>query len=364
MKLEYSVEITKVAEEMMLEPVNLPDDIATRVIIRNDVSRPGLPLAGFFDHFESGRIQIIGNMEHKYIELLTHEQRMEALERFLSCGVVCIVVTRGLDIFPELSQLCEKYGTPLYLSHDTTSNFMAALIAYLNVQLAERITKHGVLIEVYGEGILMLGDSGIGKSETAIELVKRGHRLIADDAVEIKKVSNKTLVGAAPELIRHYVELRGIGLVDVRRIFGMGAVKLTEKIDLVYLYRNYNVDTVAFNHAFVAPAADAQKYLPGVTLPAGVNRDTRIRDVGIKDAHLARLHLKNPPEAQPAIYIDDIDLRDMDMSNMPDWALDIATNDGMFIETQDGKYKAYIYVNEMKKGRAGGTISMKRYTMF
>ena len=233
MKHEYSVEITKVAEEMMLEPVNLPDDIATRVIIRNDVSRPGLPLAGFFDHFESGRIQIIGNMEHKYIELLTHEQRMEALERFLSCGVVCIVVTRGLDIFPELSQLCEKYGTPLYLSHDTTSNFMAALIAYLNVQLAERITKHGVLIEVYGEGILMLGDSGIGKSETAIELVKRGHRLIADDAVEIKKVSNKTLVGAAPELIRHYVELRGIGLVDVRRSFGMGAVKLTEKIDLV-----------------------------------------------------------------------------------------------------------------------------------
>ncbi len=233
MKHEYSVEITKVAEEMMLEPVNLPDDIATRVIIRNDVSRPGLPLAGFFDHFESGRIQIIGNMEHKYIELLTHEQRMEALERFLSCGVVCIVVTRGLNIFPELSQLCEKYGTPLYLSHDTTSNFMAALIAYLNVQLAERITKHGVLIEVYGEGILMLGDSGIGKSETAIELVKRGHRLIADDAVEIKKVSNKTLVGAAPELIRHYVELRGIGLVDVRRIFGMGAVKLTEKIDLV-----------------------------------------------------------------------------------------------------------------------------------
>ena len=217
----------------MLEPVKLPDDIATRVIIRNDVSRPGLPLAGFFDHFESGRIQIIGNMEHKYIELLTHEQRMEALERFLSCGVVCIVVTRGLDIFPELSHLCEKYGTPLYLSHDTTSNFMAALIAYLNVQLAERITKHGVLIEVYGEGILMLGDSGIGKSETAIELVKRGHRLIADDAVEIKKVSNKTLVGAAPELIRHYVELRGIGLVDVRRIFGMGAVKLTEKIDLV-----------------------------------------------------------------------------------------------------------------------------------
>ena len=155
-----------------------------------------------------------------------------------------------------------------------------------------------------------------------------------------------------------------ISIEDMAVYNAAQAAEHPEKIDLVYLYRNYNVDTVAFNHAFVAPAADAQKYLPGVTLPAGVNRDTRIRDVGIKDAHLARLHLKNPPEAQPAIYIDDIDLRDMDMSNMPDWALDIATNDGMFIETQDGKYKAYIYANEMKKGRAGGTISMKRYTVF
>ncbi len=155
-----------------------------------------------------------------------------------------------------------------------------------------------------------------------------------------------------------------ISIEDMAVYNAAQAAEHPEKIDLVYLYRNYNVDTVAFNHAFVAPAADAQKYLPGVTLPAGVNRDTRIRDVGIKDAHLARLHLKNPPEAQPAIYIDDIDLRDMDMSNMPNWALDIATNDGMFIETQDGKYKAYIYANEMKKGRAGGTISMKRYTVF
>lgn len=233
MREQYSVAITDVAREMALEAVYLPADIDKRVIVRNDVSRPGLPLAGFFDHFESGRIQIIGNMEHKFVELLSPQEREESLERFLKCGVVCITVTNNLEVFPELKALCEKYETPLYRSADTTSNFMAALIAYLNVQLAERITKHGVFIEVYGEGILILGDSGIGKSETAIELVKRGHRFIADDAVEIKKVSSKTLVGTAPELIRHYVELRGIGLIDVRRIFGMGAVKLTEKIDLV-----------------------------------------------------------------------------------------------------------------------------------
>lgn len=137
-----------------------------------------------------------------------------------------------------------------------------------------------------------------------------------------------------------------------------------EKIDLVYLYRNYNVDSAMFNHAFVAPAANAEKYLPGITLPVGVSRDTKIRDVGISDAHLARLHLKNPAEAQPAIYIDDIDLRDIDMSTMPNWALDLITNDGMWIETQDGKYKAYIFVNSINRGRAGGTISMKRYTMY
>jgi hypothetical protein len=154
-----------------------------------------------------------------------------------------------------------------------------------------------------------------------------------------------------------------ISIEDMAVYNAAEAAAIPDKIDLVYLYRNYNTDTVAFNHAFVAPAADPQKYLPGITLPAGVSRDTKIRDVGVRDAHLARMHLKTPPEAQPAIYIDDIDLRDMDMSRMPDYALDLITNDGMWIETQDGKYKAYIFANNMNKGRAGGTISMKRYTM-
>lgn len=156
-----------------------------------------------------------------------------------------------------------------------------------------------------------------------------------------------------------YISIEDLAVYDAAT-----AETIPDKIDLVFLYRDYTADTVKFDHAFVAPAADPVKYLPGVTLPAGVNRNTKIRDVGIKDAHLARLHLKTPAEAQPAIYIDDIDLRDMDMTNMPNWALDIITNDGMFVETQDGKYKAYIYANSMRTGRTQGTISIKRYTVY
>lgn len=230
---EFSIKLTEVASEFQLEEIYIPLYIEDIEVKRSDVSRPGLPLAGFFSHFEGGRIQILGNMEHKYLQTLSDTDRATHLEKFISHGVVAVVVSNSLDIFPELDLYCRKYSTPLYRTSDTTSSFMAALIAFLNVALAERITRHGVLVEVYGEGILILGDSGIGKSETAIELVKRGHRLIADDAVEIKRVSAKTLVGSAPELIRHYIELRGIGIVDVRRIFGMGAVKLSEKIDLI-----------------------------------------------------------------------------------------------------------------------------------
>ncbi len=231
--MQYQVKLKDIAEEFSLEAINLPEDYESVYVRRSDVNRPGLALTGFFDNFESGRIQMIGNMEYSYLESLGEKERYASLDRFLSRGVVALVVTRGLDIFPELLEAAKQHDTPLLRTHETTSDFMASLISSLNVSLAERVTRHGVLVEVYGEGILILGDSGIGKSETAIELVKRGHRLIADDAVEIKRVSSKTLVGSAPESIRHYIELRGIGIVDVRRIFGMGAVKETEKIDLV-----------------------------------------------------------------------------------------------------------------------------------
>ncbi len=172
-------------------------------------------------------------METSYLSSLSYEERYTSLDRLFSKKIICLILTNAIIPFPEMVELAQKYETPLYSSAETTSAIIAALNSQLHVMLAERITVHGVLVEVYGEGVLILGDSGIGKSETAIELVKRGHRLIADDSVDIKRVSAKTLVGEAPELIRHYIELRGIGIVDVGRIFGMGSVKNSEKIELV-----------------------------------------------------------------------------------------------------------------------------------
>lgn len=236
---EYSVSLNTLVKEFSLESVFVPDNIDDIVVVRSDVSRPGLPLCGFFKYFEGGRIQIMGKMETSYLDSLSCEARCKALSDFLSRGVVCVVVTTDLAISDDMVALCKKYNTPLYRTARNTSDFTAALIASLSIHLAERLTLHGVLVEVYGEGILLLGDSGMGKSETAIELVKRGHRLIADDSVEIKRVSAKTLVGSAPELIRHYVEMRGIGIVDIRRIFGMGSVKLSEKIDLIINIENW-----------------------------------------------------------------------------------------------------------------------------
>ena len=230
---QYVVTLGQIIKECQLREVYLPENGKDIKISRAEVNRPGLPLAGFFDHHEPSRIQIIGKVEYRYLVSLTGNERYARIKEFLEQGAATVVFTSELEVFPEFIELCREYNVPLLASDDNTSVFMAALIAFLNVQLAPRITRHGVLVEVSGEGILILGDSGVGKSETAIELVKRGHRLIADDAVEIKRVSSKTLVGSAPELIRHYIELRGIGIVDVRRIFGMGAVKLTEKIDLV-----------------------------------------------------------------------------------------------------------------------------------
>ncbi len=236
---EYKVALTELAKEFSLESVYVPENISDIYVVRSDVSRPGLPLCGYFEYFEGKRIQIMGKMEMSFLKSLSEEKMVSSLSAFLSRGVVCLVVTTNLEIDEKVIELFKKYRTPLYRTKINTSDFTAALIASLNIHLAERVVRHGGLIEVYGEGILLLGDSGMGKSETAIELVKRGHRLVADDAVEIKRVSSKTLVGSAPELIRHYVEMRGIGIVDIRRIFGMGSVKLSEKIDLIINIENW-----------------------------------------------------------------------------------------------------------------------------
>ena len=230
---KYSVALASVVEELKFDKIYVPDNFDEIMVCKKEVNRPGLPLAGFFDHYDNERIQIMGKVEYHYLLDMTSEERKKRMMDFFEKGATALVISSNLDVFPEVVEAAEKYSIPVLRSSDTTSNVMGSLIASLNVSLAERMTRHGVFVECYGEGILILGDSGIGKSEAAIELVKRGHRLIADDAVEIKKVSAKTLVGSAPELIRHYIELRGIGIVDVRRIFGMGAVKLTEKIDMI-----------------------------------------------------------------------------------------------------------------------------------
>ena len=229
----FSVHLTKIIEEFKMSVEYAPENLDELLVVSDDVNRPGLQFAGFYDYFDSSRIQMLGKVEMSYMASFPPEKRKAALEKLLSKRVPCLIVTRGIQMFPEIIELATKYEVPVLHSQESTSHLLSSLIAYLKVQLAPRITRHGVLVEVYGEGLLLMGDSGVGKSETAIELVKRGHRLIADDAVEIKKVSAQTLVGSAPELIRHYIELRGIGVVDVRRIFGMGAVKPTEKLDLV-----------------------------------------------------------------------------------------------------------------------------------
>lgn len=248
---EYTVSLEKIIEELQLGVVYMPPE-KTVLVSRAQVNRPGLALSGFFGHFEAGRIQIIGKGEHEYISSFGTETRKSRVNDFMSRNPVAVIYSSSLEVHPEIANAAEQFEIPLLTTSQLTSEFMAALIAFLNLKLAPRITRHGVLVEVYGEGLLIIGDSGIGKSETAIELVKRGHRFIADDAVEIKKVSSKTLVGTAPDLIKYFVELRGIGIVDVRRIFGMGSVKETEKIDLVInlepwvqgkMYDRFGIDT-------------------------------------------------------------------------------------------------------------------------
>ena len=233
MPTTYSISLEKIIKEIKLETVYLPEK-ADKIMVSNpEVDRPGLALAGFYDIFDSTRMQMIGKAETSYLATCSEAERKEKIDRFVSQRPKAIIVTSGLNIYPELLEAAKRYEIPLLTSKDRTSPVQASMISWLNVQLAPRQTRHGVFVEVYGEGLLLLGESGIGKSETAIELVKRGHRLIADDAVEIKRVSDRKLLGSAPDLIRHYVELRGIGIIDVRRIFGMGAIKEIEQIDLV-----------------------------------------------------------------------------------------------------------------------------------
>ena len=229
----FSVTVEEIIKQLNMEIIYAPENISSLVVTENDCNRPGLQLMGFYEYFNAERVQICGNMEFAYLASLDEKTRYERIDALFATKIPLFIVARGHELYPEMVEIAKKYGVSIARTQDSTTAFIAALIGYLNVELAPRITRHGVLIEVYGEGILIVGESGVGKSETAIELVKRGHRLVADDAVEIRKTSNRTLVGSSPDNIRHFLELRGIGIINTRRLFGMGAVKLSEKIDLI-----------------------------------------------------------------------------------------------------------------------------------
>lgn len=229
----YSVPLSDLVEEFDLKLLYKATDFDKIRITVDDVSRPGLQLAGFFDHFEPMRLQVLGNVETSYLQKLSSEQRAIIFDHLLAYQIPALIIARNLEALSECLEMAQKHNITVLRSHETTSYIISSLIASLKAYLAPRVTRHGVLVEIYGEGILIIGDSGIGKSEAAIELVKRGHRLVADDAVEIKKISSKELTGSAPDVLRHYIELRGIGVINVAKLFGMGAVKDSAAIDLI-----------------------------------------------------------------------------------------------------------------------------------
>ena len=244
MRTNYTISLSKIISEFSLEILNMPSDPEKIQITTTEVNRPGLHMAGYFEFFDEKRIQIIGKSEESFLLRFTPEKAEKRLREFFSHKPSAVVICRNMQVDDMYAKIAAEYGVPLLRTAETTSDFTSALIAFLNLSLAPRVTRHGVLVEVYGEGILLLGESGVGKSETAIELIKRGHRLIADDAVEIRRVSNKSLVGTAPDNIRHFIELRGIGIINASRIFGAGAVKLTEKIDLIINLEIWDVNKV------------------------------------------------------------------------------------------------------------------------
>lgn len=237
-----AVKLTRLVQEMNLKNLTPEVDMEQVRITLPDINRPALQLAGYFEHFASSRVQIIGNVEFSYLMHLDREEKLRRFENFISKKVPCVIFTRLAEPDEDMLFLAEKYMVPVLGTEKTTSNFMAEIIRWLTVQLAPSISIHGVLVDVYGEGVLIMGESGIGKSEAALELIKRGHRLVSDDVVEISKVSDATLVGTAPDITRHFIELRGIGIIDVKTLFGVESVKNTQSIDLVIKLEEWSRD--------------------------------------------------------------------------------------------------------------------------
>ena len=229
----YSAELGKIVEAFQLENILPEISLEGRAVKKKEINRPALQLAGFYESFDSGRLQVIGRVEHSFLMSLTEEKRRESIRNLFGYQIPCLIVCKDLEIFPEMMEYGREFDVPIFRTNQITTDFTAELIFWLREELADRVMMHGVLVDIYGEGVLITGASGIGKSETALELIKRGHRLIADDAVEIKKIADRRLIGSCPEIIRYLIELRGIGIINVKELYGVGSVKDQKTVDLV-----------------------------------------------------------------------------------------------------------------------------------
>ncbi len=238
----YGVTITEIIEKMGLKNMTPEMDTDKIVVSHPDVNRPALQLTGFFEHFDNERVQIIGYVEQAYLNTLPSERKQVIYDRLLSSQIPCLIYSRAMEPDEDMLARADYYGVPCLVSNKSTSDLMAEIIRWLNVKLAPCISIHGVLVDVFGEGVLIMGESGIGKSEAALELIKRGHRLVTDDVVELRKVSDETLVGSAPDITRHFIELRGIGIIDVKTLFGVESVKDSQQIDMVIKLEDWNKD--------------------------------------------------------------------------------------------------------------------------
>lgn len=239
MSLVDKVSIKDMARDLDLEPVYMPED-KEYYVYSQDINRPGLQFAGYFEHFAHDRIQIVGRAEYNYFSYIDEKTRGEVLDKFFGNEIPALVVTRGLEVKPDVIEYAKKHKRVILTTKRNTTRFINRLANYLDDRLAPHTTLHGVLVDVYGIGVLIKGESSIGKSETALELVQRGHRLVADDAVEIRKLDESMLLGQSPELLRHFLEIRGIGIIDVRSLYGVGAVKNSKTIDLVVHLESWN----------------------------------------------------------------------------------------------------------------------------
>ncbi len=272
-----SIFLGKIVEHFNLEVVYDSGDIEQRRITVDDVTRPGLQLAGYYDHFGPDRLQIVGNMEHAFLGNLTSEDRKRSVITLFKKGIPALIITRNHEVHPEILEAAEETGTPVLRTGDVTSDFSSELIKYLKLELAPRVSMHGVLVEVNGEGILILGESGVGKSETALEIVKRGHRLIADDLVEVRKVSESTLVGRAPDVIKHLIEIRGIGIINVKELYGVSSVKPQESVNFVINLEKWD-ETKTYDRMGLGEETTEILGIkvPSITIPVGPGRNLAI----------------------------------------------------------------------------------------